>query len=192
LILGLFLIDGKDQIFWLISILNIVLIVYHGIILIPYTTLFKRNTPDNVPKHSDSVSIISANVYQFNERYEQLIELVKETQPDILLTMETNKAWEDAMEVLDTDYPNYKKVALENTYGMHFYTKLKVRELKVNYFVADDLPSIEARLYTKDGTGFRLFGVHPPPPSPTEEENSKERWCRRKKNPWWWLEILIM
>ncbi len=175
LITGLIFIDNKDEIFWLVSIFNFALIIYHSVVLFPYTTLYKRNPSDDIPKHSDSVSIISANVYQFNESYQELIDLVKEVKPDIILTMESNQAWDDAMKVLEKDYPKFKKVPLENTYGIHFYTSLKVRDLKVNYFVADDLPSIEAELLTPDGTSFRLFGVHPPPPSPTEEDNSKER-----------------
>ena len=64
---------------------------------------------------------------------------------------------------------------MENTYGMHFYTKLKLHKIQTHFFVADDLPSIEAELETRDGHRFVFFGVHPPPPSPTEEENSKER-----------------
>ena len=104
-----------------------------------------------------------------------MIDLINEIQPDILLTMESNQAWEDALTVIENDYPNFKKVPLENTYGIHFYTKLEVDNIKVNYFVADDLPSIEASLLTQNGEPFTFFGVHPPPPSPTEEDTSKER-----------------
>jgi endonuclease/exonuclease/phosphatase (EEP) superfamily protein YafD len=79
------------------------------------------------------------------------------------------------MRVLEKEYPNFEKVTLENTYGMHFYTRLKVHRVQTHYFVADDLPSIEAELETRDGHRFVFFGVHPPPPSPTEEDTSKER-----------------
>ncbi|MBT8295945.1 MAG: endonuclease/exonuclease/phosphatase family protein, partial [Gramella sp.] len=151
LLFGILIIEDRNEVFWLVSIMNLALMVYHIVILIPYTTLYKRNPSDDVPKHSDSVSIISANVYQFNKRYDLLIDLVKETRPDVLLTMESNKDWDEALSVLEKDYPTFKKVPLENTYGIHFYTALKVRELKVNYFVADDLPSIEAELLTPDG-----------------------------------------
>ena len=58
---------------------------------------------------------------------------------------------------------------------MHFYSKIKIDESKTHYFVADDIPTIEAHLETDDGFKFVFFGIHPPPPSPTEEETSKER-----------------
>jgi hypothetical protein len=57
---------------------------------------------------------------------------------------------------------------------MHLYSKLKKINHNVHYFVADDSPSIEAKI-TADNFKFTFFAVHPPPPSPTEEENSKER-----------------
>ena len=115
------------------------------------------------------------NVYQFNEQYGELIKLVKEVKPDILLTMESNQAWEDAMTEIEVEYSNFKKVPLENTYGIHFYTKLPTNFIKANYFIADDLPSIEASLVFENGKSFTFFGIHPPPPSPTEEDNSRER-----------------
>jgi hypothetical protein len=73
---------------------------------------------------------------------------------------------------LDQKYKYNIKVALDNTYGMHLYSKLKITKHSIHYFVADDL--IEAKITTTDNFKF-TFAVHPPPPSPTEEENSKER-----------------
>lgn len=171
---GLIFIEDKSLIFWGTAVVHAGLIVNNVIILSPYIPL-KQNIAESIPKGTKSISIISVNVYQFNDQYDQLIKLVREVQPDILMTMESNQAWEDAMTKIEDDYPNFKKVALENTYGIHFYTKLAVNYIKTNYFVADDLPSIEASLMTENGKSFTFFGVHPPPPSPTEEDNSKER-----------------
>jgi endonuclease/exonuclease/phosphatase (EEP) superfamily protein YafD len=175
LLLGLFFIEDRTILFWSSIAIHVWLIIHHVIKLIPYTVLFRKKEVQHVKKHTDSISIISVNVYQFNEQYDKLIRLVRQVNPDILLTMESNQAWDDAMLELQEDYPNFKKVPLENTYGIHFYTRLQLKSVKVNYFVADDLPSIEASLHTENGTSFTFFGVHPPPPSPTEEDNSKER-----------------
>jgi len=175
LALGILFVEEKSLHFWGTVLLHTGLIINNVIILIPYTTVYKKKIPKNNPKHSKTISIISVNVYQFNERYEELIKLVREVKPDILLTMETNQAWEDAMTEIEGEYPNFKKVALENTYGIHFYTKLPAKSIKANYFIADHLPSIEASLLTENGIPFTFFGVHPPPPSPTEEDNSRER-----------------
>ncbi|QOW08866.1 endonuclease/exonuclease/phosphatase family protein [Kaistella flava (ex Peng et al. 2021)] len=175
LVIGLFFFEPKTVIFWGTILISFGFIINHIVILIPYTVIYKRNTVKEVAKDSELISIISVNVYQFNNEYQRLIDLVNEVKPDILLTMESNQAWENALTKIENDYPNFKKVALENTYGIHFYTRLKVESIKVNYFIADDLPSIEASLLTDSGERFTFFGVHPPPPSPTEEETSKER-----------------
>jgi endonuclease/exonuclease/phosphatase (EEP) superfamily protein YafD len=175
IVLGILFIADKSLLFWATIILHCGVIVHHIVILIPYTSIYKNKTPENTTKHTETISIISVNVYQFNERYSELIKLVREVKPDILLTMESNQAWDDALTAIEGEYPNFKKVALENTYGIHFYTKLPAKSIKVNYFIADDLPSIEASLMTNNGTSFTFFGVHPPPPSPTEEDNSRER-----------------
>ena len=173
--IGIIFVETKGVLFWSSILFHLAFIINHVILLIPYTSLYRKKAKENVSKHSETVSIISVNVYQFNQRYQDLIDLVLEVQPDILLTMESNQAWDDALSSIETNYPNFKKVPLENTYGMHFYTKLEVTSIKVNYFISDDLPSIEAAIITNDGYEFTFFGVHPPPPSPTEEDTSKER-----------------
>lgn len=160
---------------WILQALLFACILYNSLILVKYTPLYKIKAIDILDHHSDTVSVLSANVYQFNTDYGRFIDLVKRVNPDIVLTMESNQAWEDALKILGKDYSNTCKVPLENTYGMHFYTKLKMEECQVHNFVAEDIPSIEAELITRKGYKFTFFGIHPPPPSPTEEETSKER-----------------
>lgn len=138
----------------------------------PFYTIKQKKGSDNL---SDYITIISANVYKDNNNYNRFIRLIKKYNPSIVLTLESDLKWQEAMNCLDKEYPFTVKVPLENTYGMHLYSKVEILEHKVHFFVADDLPSIEAKMKTIDGFEFTFFGVHPPPPSPTEEENSKER-----------------
>lgn len=148
--------------------------LYDGALLIQYTPLYPLRRPTLVSPHSEPISILSVNVYQFNTDYPRFLEMVREARPDMLLTMESNEDWDTAMRPLEREYPFHCKVPLENTYGIHLYSRLPMSAM-VHRFVADDLPSIEADVTTKDGYRFTLFGVHPPPPSPTEEATSKER-----------------
>jgi len=119
--------------------------------------------------------MICINVLQSNTEYERLIDLVNNVQPDILLTMETNKAWEKALETIEGDYSYVYKVPKENRYGMHLYTNLKVTKAKEHYFVSDERPAIEAHMVDKNNTNFVFWGIHPPPPSPTEKRTSKQK-----------------
>jgi len=186
----------ENAILWFFQGVQLILIVYHIYILMRYTKFWKTPIAKQTEKASDKIKIISCNIYQFNKEYDRFINLINTEEPDIFLTMESNSDWEQAMRVLEKDYPNYEKVTLENTYGMHFYTKLKVNRKQTHYFVADDLPSFEAELETRDGHRFVFFGAHPPPPSPTEEHNSKERdgdlLCIAKKVRDYKLPVLVV
>lgn len=161
--------------FYILQGLLFVCMVYEASVLYKYTPLYKTEKVVKGSTSSASMTMISANVYQMNTEFDRFIKLVEREKPDLVLTMESNQAWEDAMTVFEKDYPYQEKVPLENTYGIHLYSKIKFKSCKTHYFVADDIPSIECILKTEDNFEFRLFGVHPPPPTPTEEPNSKER-----------------
>lgn len=150
-------------------------IIYEVVLLYKYTPFYKIEKKYKTKSSSKSISIVSANVYQFNKKYDEFILLINELNPDIILTMESNKSWENEMQIFKNNYPHFVEVGLENTYGIHLYSKFQFEEAIVNYFVADDIPSIEVICKTNDGYKFHFFGVHPPPPSPTEEKTSKER-----------------
>ncbi|WP_042722091.1 endonuclease/exonuclease/phosphatase family protein [Flavobacterium sp. B17] len=170
-----FIVADKSQYFWYYQGLLFVMLVHHSVILVKYTRLYPIKKYTQKYQSSEKLHFISANVYQFNKEYNRFIQLIEKHRPEMFLTMESNGDWEKALRPLEKDYPYQHKVTLENTYGMHFYSKIEIENSQTHYFVADDIPSIEAHLKTKDGFSFVFFGVHPPPPSPTEEETSKER-----------------
>ncbi len=173
-ILGFFFF--QNNFWWYSQGILVAIIIFHTITLVKYTPLYPIKKITTSGKNSSKkIKIISANVYQFNTEYQRFIDLIQKNQPDVFLTMESNADWENALKTLEKEYPFQHKVTLENTYGMHFYSKLKVESATTHFFVADDIPSIEAHLRTEDGFEFVFLGIHPPPPSPTEEETSKER-----------------
>ncbi|MBW8362268.1 MAG: endonuclease/exonuclease/phosphatase family protein [Kaistella sp.] len=172
--LSIFFIE-KTLWFWIINTIQSALIVYHLYILIRYTKFYRRKRVVEKSSSSVTVKVISANVYQFNKDFEKFQNLILEQRPDVFITMESNSAWEKANRILEKEYPHTQKMTLDNTYGMHLYSKIPFLKAEIHFFVADDLPSIEVHLQTSDGFEFVLFAVHPPPPSPTEEKTSKER-----------------
>lgn len=175
ILFALIFIQDKTNVFWFFEGMLGLVALHNVWILFPYTPFYRIEKSDIVDQHSADVTILSVNVYQYNEEYNRFISLAEEIHPDIILTMESNQDWDDALSVLEKDYPHFKKIPLENCYGMHLFTRLEVQDIKAHFFVTDDLPSIEAKLSTEDGFHFTFFGVHPPPPSPTEEETSRER-----------------
>ncbi len=136
----------------------------------PYMNI--RLTQKKRNKNLKTLSILSINVHQDNSKYWNLIELVKEVKPDIVFTMETNKTWEKNISDLEKIYPYTKKNALENMYGMHIYSKVKLENIEVLHLRSKDRPTIHAELKWDKNRIIHLFWFHPPPPSPTESETS--------------------
>ena len=161
--------------FWFAQAALVCCMIYEIYLLYPYTPFYKIEKKVKTEESSESIKVISTNIYQFNKEYNRFLKFLENENPDIILTMESNQDWEDALQVLKPNYPYFCEIALENTYGMHLYSKIEMTNCQKHSFVADDIPSIEATFKTKDGFEFVFFGVHPPPPSPTEEENAKER-----------------
>lgn len=160
---------------WAVQFIQLLFIGHHIYILIRYTSIWRKPVRIQHSTSSESIYILSCNVYQFNTEYQRFVDLVQNEQPDMFLTMESNKDWLHALQVFEQDYPYRQYHTTEDTYGMHLFSKLKFKRIKTNFFVADDVPSMEAIVETEDGYQFLFFAVHPPPPSPTEEATAKER-----------------
>ena len=175
LVLSFILVENESWTILLFQALTALFIGIHLSSLYKFTPFYKIHQIKKFEKSSEKITAISANVFKDNDAYERFISVINEYKPSIFLTLESDSKWENALNTFDNEYPYSIKIALDNTYGMHLYSALKILEYKIHYFVADDLPSIEAKMETENGYIFTFFGVHPPPPSPTEEETSKER-----------------
>lgn len=173
--LGWIFIKEYTAYFWIVQVLLAAVMIQNIVLLVPYTPLYRLKKRNASGEATHLVSALSVNVYQFNTEYNRLIELINQKNPDMVFTVESNADWENALSVLETEYPYHHKHSLENTYGMHFYSKLEITSAETHFFVSDDIPSFEIELKNPDGIPFVFFGVHPPPPSPSEEETSKER-----------------
>lgn len=123
----------------------------------------------------EAVRLLVANVYQDNRDVSRCLGLIDECDPDMILLVETDQWWCDAMSPLFSNYPHRILIPLENTYGMLFLSRLKLTSHEVRYLVDDRIPSITADLQTAEGNAFRLFGLHPKPPVPGESNESTER-----------------
>ena len=177
LIGSFFLFNNENALVYLSQLVLLISVIYQLFILLPYlpvSAIFMRKESVNNDAKDKEISIISSNVLQKNNEYHKLIELVRSIEPDILLTTETNKEWEEALKELEDGFSFNQKIALENRYGMHFYTKLKAIEIKEHFLLSEETPSIEAHLEDDKGNRFVFWGIHPPPPSPTEKPTSKQ------------------
>jgi len=135
----------------------------------PYTRLANievEKTPDDRPE--DEIKLLIYNVYQYNEDYQNLIDLVNERNPDIILLLETGIEWDESSKVLEDKYPYILKEIREDTYGIKFLSRIEILEGGVEHIVTEEVPSIEA-LFDINGKSLRILGLHPKPPVPGEK-----------------------
>ncbi|MDW7693390.1 endonuclease/exonuclease/phosphatase family protein [Flammeovirgaceae bacterium SG7u.111] len=140
----------------------------------PYTPLAKKQVVSSL-KGADvknTINILVSNVLTSNKESEKLIAQVNKLSPHILLTLESDKWWEEKLDVLEKDFPYTVKIPLDNLYGMHLYSNLELKNTQVNYLVQDDIPSIFAKVVLKSGAEIDIYCVHPRPPAPSESSTS--------------------
>lgn len=165
---------GQGLLFLLLS----VALAFQLRMVLPYTKLWKKEVKQAKDKPEDKahqLKIMVSNVLTPNDETHKLVSLVQQKQPDVLITLESDKKWETALKEIEPDYPYSVKVPLDNLYGMHLYSKLELIEPEVKYLMIDDIPSIHTQIRLQGGRIIWLYCLHPMPPSPTEADKSTTR-----------------
>ncbi|TWR25865.1 endonuclease/exonuclease/phosphatase family protein [Mucilaginibacter pallidiroseus] len=168
--------NGDALVKWGMLVLLLANIIYLATQVLPFTPVGRKQVLRTfTDKPGDSICVMIANVYEDNTNSKGCLNEVHKHKPDVLLLLETNARWDKETSSLSSDYPHSVKVPLDNTYGMLFYSKLPLRDAKVNYLVEDDIPSINTKIKLRSGREVELFAVHPTPPVPNENPRSTER-----------------
>lgn len=117
-------------------------------------------------------SVLSYNVLQDNRDYGPSLAMLRELDPDILLLLETDAAWQEALEPTLARYPTRLDRPLSNTYGLIFATRLPATDARIENLAEPDTPSVTAQLTA--GAPFRLVGLHPRPPQPGQDTEERD------------------
>ena len=118
-------------------------------------------------------SLMNANVLQTNRDYAALLRMVQERNPDILLLLETDQAWEKAIEPLRDRYPYRVSEAIPNTYGLILMSRLPM-DGRILHRLQPDIPSADATIRLGDGSPIRLHAIHPEPPLPGDDSGERD------------------
>ncbi len=119
--------------------------------------------------------LLTANVQMENRETSLFLDLVDRYEPDVVITLESDRWWEDQLAALESRFRYTVKVPLDNRYGMHLYSRLALESPEVVFLVEEDIPSIHTRVVLDAGQRVRLHILHPAPPSPTENTEARER-----------------
>ncbi|HVK96445.1 MAG TPA: endonuclease/exonuclease/phosphatase family protein, partial [Flavisolibacter sp.] len=141
--------------------------------IFPYTLAAKKEMKTIAGSDNENqLKLYAANVYQESRTYNKVLEQINETDPDLILLVETDTIWQSKMDVLLVQYPHTLRAPLSNTYGMLFYSRLPITSGAIKYLVEKDVPSLEATIELPSGQPVKIWGLHPKPPVPCEDTKS--------------------
>ena len=153
-------------------------IAYQLKMVLPYTPIWKKQVQKVKPEQineNQQISLLVANVVTPNDKYHLLLEHIDTLKPDVVLTLESDSSWQNALVHIEQDYPYRVPVPLDNLYGMHLYSRLPLHDTEVKFILSDEIPSIHASVTLRSGIQVQLYCLHPKPPSPTEAKDSTLR-----------------
>ncbi|ENU31712.1 hypothetical protein F991_00481 [Acinetobacter sp. CIP-A165] len=153
-------------------------VAYQLKMVLPYTPIWKKQVQQvgqDQLNPEQQISLLVANVLTPNDKYHLLLQQIESLKPDVVLTLESDIAWQDALKPIEEDYPYRVAVPLDNLYGMHLYSRLPLNNTEVKFILSDEIPSIHATLQLRSGVQVQLYCLHPKPPSPTEAKDSTLR-----------------
>jgi len=93
----------------------------------------------------------------------------------VILAVEIDEWWQGELKEFEKTHPSTVHYPLGNTYGMLFYSRMKLINPEAAFLVEDDIPSIHTDFKLPNGEIIELHCLHPRPPFPTEAEQSTER-----------------
>lgn len=151
-------------------------LVYQAWWIIPYTRLFPHEVKVSAaPDNAGRIRILAANVLTENHNAEGLLGQIREYEPDIFVTLESDAWWQKRLDTVEDTYRYSIKCPLDNLYGMHVYSRLPLEDAQTQFLVDADIPSMHVMVVLPCGLKTRMHFLHPAPPSPTEHDESTER-----------------
>ncbi|MEX0709197.1 MAG: endonuclease/exonuclease/phosphatase family protein [Woeseia sp.] len=147
--------------------LLVLAVVYQVMKMVPYTPLMPKQVLAAESTSDDSnLSLLIANVLMDNRESEAFLDIVSKYDPDVILTVETDDWWEEALSKLEVDYPYTLKSPLGNTFGMLVHSRLEMINPELRFILEDSIPSMHMQVVLPSKDRVFMHFVHPDPPNP--------------------------
>lgn len=112
----------------------------------------------------DEINLLVANVKRDNPKKGAVLDLVGRMRPDVVLLLETDAAWDQALAPLKSEYQRSVPRPKQNTYGMHLFSKLELIDPQIQHLLDPEIPSIKTGIKLRSGAAVVLYCLHPRPP----------------------------
>lgn len=161
---------------WLLFALLGLSVVIQAAQMLPYTRCWRHQSPaardtGNAPRLRVAIS----NVCMKNREFSRWLEVIREPDPHVIIAVEIDRTWADALTPLHQDYPHHVLCPMDNTYGMAVYSRFPLEPFEIKHLVEEDVPSIFTTLTLPSGDQVRCTVLHPRPPRPDIGQDSDLR-----------------
>ncbi len=176
-VLGLHLatLEGFSPFEIVFTLLLIGCLIYQCARILPYTPLAPRQVlgagPGDPGRH---VRLLISNVLMENRNADAFLALVRDTDPDVILAVETDGWWDERLSVLERDYPFVVRQPQDNFFGMHMFSRLRLSQPALRFLVEEEIPSIRTTITLRSGDEIEFFGLHPRPPEPAQDTEERD------------------
>lgn len=172
---GIFLVLGAIFAWWLgnsqLGLLAAVLALSNLVVILPL--YWRPQSAMAATRLSSPRRVLFANLWQPNQSHAEVLRLVEQHYPDLILLVESNQRWLAALEPLRQAYPYWVVQPREDNYGVALLSRWPLRESAVRTFSTAGVPSVVA-LVELDGQPFQVVCTHPPPPKSQAETRARD------------------
>lgn len=168
--------DGRTPWYFVIALLGAVAAVQAWFVL-PFTPLWRKQTADFKTGRDGSgqkLRLMACNVKMSNRKFDALAALVTTHDPDIVVLMEVDQDWMDALAPVFADHSSQVLHPLDNSYGLALLSRFELIDPKVEDLLTEGVPSVIATVALPDGQHFRLYAIHPEPPVPHRSAEGRD------------------
>ncbi|MBN2498040.1 MAG: endonuclease/exonuclease/phosphatase family protein [Deltaproteobacteria bacterium] len=106
--------------------------------------------------------LLLLNVHTSNARHDAVLDLLREEDPDLIVLLEIDARWAQALSALRERYPHFAERPRPDNFGIAAYSRIATRSMRFEDIGAD-VPSIVAEL-DADGAPATVIGTHTMPP----------------------------
>ena len=170
------------------ALLSVGVVVWQSAHVIWYSPLVGVEVPTAQPSDDRGSDLAVVNLQFENDCKDRVADQLRELDSDLLLLIELDRAWEDALKNLASNYAHRAGVVRERGLGIALWSKLPLHDVRVEYLVTDDRASIFAEVELERGRLASFVGLHPTPPGLPKKNSDQDRHDSRMRD----AELLIV
>ncbi len=131
-------------------------------------------SPGEAPPAAPTLRVMTFNLFSPNEQYGEVIDLIREQSPDIVLLHEASRPWELAMDPLGESYRIIRPRSDDLTFGTLVLVKGQLLEWESYGFATADPRAVELTFVPEEWDSMvEVLSIHPL--APTDAERARLR-----------------